>query len=155
MSEAHDRDGRSEVEHVFELAVALVEGMDRGLSEHGLSRARAEVLWALGRCGPVTQRQLAETLLCSPRNVTTLLDALEANELVRRTRHPDDRRAVLVELTNRGAHTAEQLRIASAGFAVRLFDDLPPHDEAAFHRVVQLLLHRMRPTETTTRSVVS
>ena len=39
------------LERLFELAVVLAEAMDRGLAERGLTRARAEVLWRLGRNG--------------------------------------------------------------------------------------------------------
>jgi hypothetical protein len=76
----------------FELSVLLADGMDRGLAEQGLTRPRAEVIWRLQRGGPATQRELSEALRCSPRNVTGLVDALEAAGLVTRSAHPTDGR---------------------------------------------------------------
>jgi DNA-binding MarR family transcriptional regulator len=42
--------------------------------------------------------------------VSGLLDSLERQGRVRRTEHPDDRRRVLVEITERGRQVAEQFR---------------------------------------------
>ena len=52
--------------------------------ERGLTRARAAVIWQLQERGPVTQRTLSQALRVSPRNVTGLLDALEAGGYVTR-----------------------------------------------------------------------
>ena len=54
------------LERLFELALVLAEAMERGLAERGLTRARAEVLWRLGRQSPVTQRELSQALQCTP-----------------------------------------------------------------------------------------
>ena len=69
---------------LFELTVRLGEEMEKGLVERGLTRARAAVIWQLHQRGPVTQRTLSQALRVSPRNVTGLLDALEAGGYVTR-----------------------------------------------------------------------
>ena len=48
--------------------------------------------------GPVIMRNPGEELGVTPRNVTKLVDELEAEDLVRRLPHPSDQRATLVEL---------------------------------------------------------
>jgi len=78
-----------------------------------LSTARAEIVWRIGRHGPMTQRQLSEALRCTPRNVTGLVDALEDLGLVARAPHPNDRRATLVTLTDPGVSAVRQW---SAGY---------------------------------------
>jgi DNA-binding MarR family transcriptional regulator len=80
--------------------------MERRLGELGLTPARAEVLWLLNRGGPLTQRQLSQTLRCTPRNVTGLVDPLEAAGFATRNPHPTDRRATLVTLTDHGRAVA-------------------------------------------------
>src|SRR5260221_10553590 len=90
------------LERLFELAVLLVDAMEGGLSARGLTRARAELIWRLQRQSPMTQRELSRVLRCTPRNVTGLVDALQADGFVTRGPHPTDRRATLVELTERG-----------------------------------------------------
>jgi DNA-binding MarR family transcriptional regulator len=113
---------------LFELAVLLTEAMDRTLSGHGLTTARAEVIWALDRGGPMTQRELSEILRCTPRNVTGLLDALEAAGFVERGSHPTDRRATLVTLTARGTEMAAAWREEHERFAELLLGDAPDLD---------------------------
>ncbi|MEL7477180.1 MAG: MarR family transcriptional regulator, partial [Cyanobacteria bacterium J06555_12] len=48
--------------------------------------------------GPVTPKALAKSLGLTSGSVTSLLDRLEAREFIGRTSHPEDRRALLVEL---------------------------------------------------------
>jgi DNA-binding MarR family transcriptional regulator len=74
----------------------------------GLNYPRLRLLELLHCRGPHMMRELADELGVSPRNMTAAVDALEADALVRRTAHPSDRRATLVELTEDGFHAAEQ-----------------------------------------------
>src|SRR5919106_6426187 len=66
------------------------------LQNTGLTYARIRLLNALNRKGPQIMSALGDELFVSPRNVTVLVDALEANGLVRRPPHPTDRRALLL-----------------------------------------------------------
>ncbi len=64
-------------------------------------------VWLLHQNGPSTQRELAEALGVSARNVTGLVDALVETGFVRRGPHPTDRRATLVSLTDPGPRVAD------------------------------------------------
>jgi DNA-binding MarR family transcriptional regulator len=90
------------MDRLFDLAVVLGDLMDRRLAGHGLTPARAELIWLLHHGGPRTQRELSQALKCTPRNVTGLVDALEVAGFVARSRHPTDRRATVVALTVQG-----------------------------------------------------
>src|SRR5260221_14345721 len=90
------------MDQLFDLAVVLGEVMSNRLAEHGLTPARAEVLWVLHGTGPRTQRELSRILKCTPRNVTGLVDALQAAGFAERTAHPTDRRAFMVRLSEHG-----------------------------------------------------
>jgi len=79
------------------------------LERRGLTTARTHLLWVLFHGGPATQVQLAEAIGVTPRNVTALVDALEATDFARRQPHPTDRRAVLVHLTERGLSIMETM----------------------------------------------
>jgi len=100
--------------------------------------------------GPCTQQALASALNVTPRNVTGLVDALEAGGFVERRQHPNDRRATLVTLTKLGSTTtAEMVRgrelIASqlvAGFGEDQLDRLSRDLDAIAYR-----LHEMVNTE--------
>jgi DNA-binding MarR family transcriptional regulator len=76
--------------------------VDTGTERRGLTHARAAVLMALHRDGSLTGVDLAKRFEVTPRNVTALVDALEAQGLVTREPHPIDRRAVLLATTRAG-----------------------------------------------------
>ncbi|MEV5436319.1 MarR family transcriptional regulator [Streptomyces sp. NPDC052682] len=67
-------------------------------ARQGLNATEEKTLDYLERNGPLTAKELAELTGLAPASVTGLLDRLEAKGFVRRTRHPTDKRRVLVEL---------------------------------------------------------
>ncbi|GAA1831443.1 MarR family transcriptional regulator [Actinomadura chokoriensis] len=131
------------LEKLFSLAVVTHQYMEAGMAARGLSRARATVLWNLNERGPMTQRALADAIGVSPRNVTGLVDALEADGFVTRGRHPDDRRATLVALTGKGTTTMDGLRGEYDEGAARLFDGIAASDLEGFVATVDHLLLRL------------
>jgi DNA-binding MarR family transcriptional regulator len=144
----NDVDTESAVAHealmrLFQLTVVLGEEMEKGLVERGLTRARAAVIWQLHERGPVTQRTLSQALRVSPRNVTGLLDALEAGGYVTRGRHPTDRRATLVSLTDQGAAAAARLHADYQMGARVLLGGVSAADLAAFVSVLDHVLDRL------------
>jgi DNA-binding MarR family transcriptional regulator len=132
------------LERLFELAVVMGDVMDSGLSAPGLSRARAEVVWHLHHHGSATQRELSQALRCTPRNVTGLIDALEAADFVARGPHPTDRRATLVTLTDHGAATANAWSKGYRTAAGELFHEVPEADLAAFVATMDHVLGHLR-----------
>lgn len=135
------------LDQLFELSLTLAGLVERWLSEHGLTRARAHVLWLLRHYGPVTQRMLAQALGVTPRNVTGLLDALEASGHVARTAHPTDRRATLVTLTSTGNAATAALQAGHREFARVLFGDIPGTDLSRFSAVADHVITRLRDTD--------
>jgi DNA-binding MarR family transcriptional regulator len=131
------------VEQLFEVTVLLGDAMQRGLAGRGLTLARAELLWRLQRRGPATQRALSEDLRCTPRNVTGLVDALEAAGLVVRRAHPTDRRATLVTLTDGGAQLAAPMDAGHPALGRELFDDFSEDELRAFARGMDRILERI------------
>jgi DNA-binding MarR family transcriptional regulator len=135
---------REALMRLFELTVRLGEEMEKGLVERGLTRARAAVIWQLHERGPVTQRTLSEALRVSPRNVTGLLDALEAGGYVTRGRHPTDRRATLVTLTDQGTTAAARLHADYQMGARVLLGGVSAADLTTFVSVLDHVLDRLR-----------
>jgi DNA-binding MarR family transcriptional regulator len=76
-----------------------------------IANSRAYIIWLLRHWGPVTQRTLADALGVTPRNVTGLVDALQASGYVVRAVHPTDRRAILVTLTAVGVTAAGETAV--------------------------------------------
>jgi len=101
MSSRADR-RRQAMDQVMEVFGRLRVLVDTGTERRGLTHARAAVLMALHRDGSLTGVDLAKRFDVTPRNVTALVDALEAQGLVTREPHPLDRRALLVAPTRAG-----------------------------------------------------
>jgi DNA-binding MarR family transcriptional regulator len=107
-------------------SLMMADDMDKGLAKRGLTRTRAKALWEIAHRTPVTQRDLAEALKVSPRNVTTLVDALEKDGFVLRKDHPTDRRAVVLDLSEKGSRAVSKMKREAHRFAQDLFGNLEP-----------------------------
>lgn len=77
----------------------------------GLNPTDSKALSLLGETGPVPAGRLAELLDLTTGAVTGVLDRLEEAGLVRRESDTEDRRRVLVVLSEKGAGVAEGARI--------------------------------------------
>jgi DNA-binding MarR family transcriptional regulator len=108
------------------VAMRRLRGRQSQWRDGRLSYAQMNLLFGLDCEHPVSARDLAETAVLSPATVTQMLEALEAEGLVRRERSADDRRVVLTRLTEHGeelmgAHRAEMQRRWRTALAA--FDD--------------------------------
>jgi DNA-binding MarR family transcriptional regulator len=128
---------------LFAASIAMGEDMTRGLEARGLTRTRATALWTMARHGPLTQREAADILRVTPRNVTKLVDALERDGFVTRTAHADDRRAVLVRLTRKGKAATARMDTEADAFAQDLFGDLRADDLATLVRILDSVIDRV------------
>ena len=72
------------------------------LSEENLTISQFGVLEAVYHLGPLNQKTLAEKLLKSGGNITLVIDNLEKCDFVERQQDPNDRRAMLIHLTEKG-----------------------------------------------------
>jgi DNA-binding MarR family transcriptional regulator len=131
------------LERIFRLTVVMADAMAEDLAQRGLTRARATLMARLHASGPVTQRVLADDLRVSPRNVTDLVNALEADGFVNRAPHPTDGRAFLVTLTTDGRRAAESLADAQRRLAHFLFAGVRAADRAQFGALLEELLQRL------------
>jgi DNA-binding MarR family transcriptional regulator len=73
----------------------------------GLSFARIRAVRRVAR-NPMSMSELAAALDIDPPNATTVVDDLESLGLARRRPHPADRRAKLVEATQKGKQAARK-----------------------------------------------
>ena len=118
------------LDQLLTVTALLNEDMSRSFTGTPLTMSRTHLLWQLDRSGPSTQQSLAEALKVSARNVSGLVDALEASGYVLREPHPYDRRAVQVTLTEQGTHAMEQMAHQHVQLAGQLIEGLE-NDEAA------------------------
>lgn len=146
-SEHNTRIRRESLSYLLLVTYVMAEDSRRGLAERGLTKARAELIWTLGERQPLTQRELAALLRVTPRNITTLIDALEATGFVRRDEHPTDRRASAVVLTAQGKKSLAGLQADYAMLADLLFRGISKEDLRVFSRVARLAATRLQAAQ--------
>lgn len=103
--------GLMRVQQIVQAAV------DTALKPHGLTFARYEalVLLTFARSASLPMRVMGERLQLHPTSVTNIVDRLEKDGLVKRVRHPTDRRTTLIEITEDGRQRREQATTAVTG----------------------------------------
>jgi len=75
---------------------------DEMLGELGLTARAVGILTMVLEREPMTQRALGASIGVDKSTMVGLLDELEGKGLVRRSRHPQDRRAFMIEPTDAG-----------------------------------------------------
>lgn len=79
----------------------ILSEMGRWLRPDGLAPTTAQIIAIIEGAGePLPPHVISDRLLVTRGTVTSLLDTLEKRGLVRRRPHPEDRRKLLVEITD-------------------------------------------------------
>jgi DNA-binding MarR family transcriptional regulator len=118
------------------------------LHESGVTPARVRLLAVLADGPPATMTVLSNELHVSPRNITTLVDALELEKLVRRTSHPTDRRATIVELTDRGAELCQSIWGQHLDGAGKVFSAISADEQVALLSTITHLNNALQSKST-------
>jgi DNA-binding MarR family transcriptional regulator len=120
---AHAAAGMAAVTSIMRAQQIVLGRVDAVLRPLGLTFARYELLMLLefSSAGSLPMRVIGERLQVHPTSVTSAVDRLETDGLVRRAAHPDDRRAVLVEILPGGREVAAQ---ATERLNEEVFEDL-------------------------------
>ena len=97
------------------------------------------VLEALYHLGPMSQRDLAEKLLKSTGNMTSVLKTMERHDLIQRERSEVDNRYMKVRLTDTGETLIAGIFPAHVGRIVAEMAALTPNEQAALGRLCRKL----------------
>src|SRR5690348_2652947 len=132
----------------FESALALMSVLDAELErDAGIPMRSYDVLVHLedARDG-VRMNELAERILYSKSGFTRVVDRLEAEGLVRRVRPENDRRSILVVLTEQGRELLERARASHRRSIEQHFArHLSDADVKALTRALEKLSAHVRP----------
>jgi DNA-binding MarR family transcriptional regulator len=92
---------------------------------------------------PIMPSQISERTFRSSATITSILDTLEHQGWVRRMSNPDDRRSVLVEITDEGRARADQFLPGVHNLEKVLIADLTPSERAKLMKLLATVLHRI------------
>lgn len=116
----------------------------------GLTVPQFGALECLGHLGPLTIGQLCRKQLVSGGNMTVVVDNLEKDGLVERTRTKEDRRVVHVHLTPKGKRLFDQIFVQHAHRVAELAAVLSETEQEELGRLARklgtaLLASRQKP----------
>lgn len=132
-------------ETVFLSVARTFEHMNQKVAEflrpYGLSPTQYNVLRILRGAGPVgvTCSQAAERMLNRDPDITRLMDRLEQRSLVARERSTQDRRVVLVRISEEGLTLLKQIDEPLQGFHQEVTKGLAPERLQALIDTLELI----------------
>ena len=111
----------------------------RAFAPLDVTPGQVRALRVLTHHGEMRMSALSEHLRIAPRSGTEVADDLERRGLVRRRPDPDDRRAVLVALTDEGVRVADRVRAARDAEGDAYFAVLAEADRRELARILRVL----------------
>jgi DNA-binding MarR family transcriptional regulator len=105
----------------------------------GIAPARLSALSVLVFGGPISLNGLASAEQVRPPTMSRIVDALEAEGLVRRRTNEQDRRAVVIEATEKGAAILRQGRKRRVQFLARHLSRLSEAERRQIENAVQAI----------------
>lgn len=118
---------------------SLSSRLHQTLARSGLTPGQFGILEALHHIGPMSQTEIGRKLLRSNPNITTVIDNLEKDGLVRRERQSNDRRVVLVSLTPKGRAMIRRIFPAHVGRITELLSVLTATEQEEMGRLARKL----------------
>jgi DNA-binding MarR family transcriptional regulator len=110
------------------------------LSKLGIDKTSMTLLSALTTVGPVRSNALAEAVYSDPSTISRQVAGLVKDELIERRADPDDGRASLLAVTDKGRELLEaRHHQRSCGFA-RMLAHWPPEDRERFADLLERFL---------------
>jgi len=105
----------------------------------GISMAQLHILYTLQRGGEMPMSRLAEVLHVSLSNATGLIDRIEERGFIERTRVPEDRRVVVIRVTETGRRMLEEVDAISSDLLRSVFARIGPTQVAGVGRAFAAL----------------
>ncbi|APO73169.1 MarR family transcriptional regulator PecS [Rhizobium etli 8C-3] len=125
------------------LSTHLGREVEQVLLQHGLSSSAFDVLATLRRSGKpyrLSPGDLLAMTMVSSGTMTNRIDQLEKSGFVERVLNPDDRRSVLIALTENGFAAVETAAGAHVANQQRLIEGLSDKDKAALDALLRKFL---------------
>jgi MarR family 2-MHQ and catechol resistance regulon transcriptional repressor len=107
--------------------------------EFGLTESQLAVLEVVFHLGPLPQGEVCRKILRSGSNVTTVVDNLERDGLVRRERDRTDRRIQIIHLTEKGRELLARALPVHVDRVTRTMAALDPDEQRELGRLCRKL----------------
>jgi DNA-binding MarR family transcriptional regulator len=105
-----------------------------------LTMAQVKVLFLLHHEGPLRAGRIAATLDVKLPTITSTVDALVDHGLVQREHDAEDRRLVIIRLTDQGSALIERLQQGRQARLIALLEQMTPQEIAALEHGLQAIV---------------
>lgn len=109
------------------------------ITKYGLTEPQFGVLECLGHLGQLSIGELKRKQLVSAGNMTVVVDNLEKGGLVERSREPNNRRVVKVQLTAKGVKKFDEIFLMHAKYITNLTSLLTINEQTDLSRLLKKL----------------
>jgi DNA-binding MarR family transcriptional regulator len=110
----------------------------------GLTGPQLTVIKILAQLGDLSLSSLSERIRAQNSTVTGIIDRMEREELVRRERSAEDRRIVLIRLTEKGQRLASEISLEPMEIFRQALESIPRRDVDELFRVLDAVQERVR-----------
>lgn len=131
------------------LSAHLSAEMTKTFAKHGLNAASFDVLATLLRSGEphaLSPNDLLATMMVTSGTMTNRIDQLEKEGLVARVQNPNDKRSVLVQLTNIGREKIDCAVTDHVDTQKRLMEGFPEEARKSLNELLQNYLNEIDKT---------
>lgn len=138
-----DTSGMSVIGRISRSSRYVDQHLTKNFAKFGLNRGEFDVLATLRRYGesyPMTPTELLSALMLSSGAMTNRLDRLEQSGYIERKSHPEDRRGVLVVLTDEGKRKIDEVVLAHTEFEKELLASLTTAEQEQLAELIRKLL---------------
>ncbi|MBI5094037.1 MAG: MarR family transcriptional regulator [Candidatus Hydrogenedentes bacterium] len=125
------------------LGKAMYRRAEKFFAAYDVTPSQFDILTVLSEEGMIPLNRLSESLCCACSNITGIVDRLERDGLVKRERSQEDRRVILLGLTQKGQDLWKTVpRDGCCGFQ---FDTiLNEHEQSELRRILEKLISGMQ-----------
>lgn len=112
---------------------------EKMLKPSGLTLEQFHILKNMSHQAGLSQRELGEIVNKSPANITRILDRLQSKSLITRKENPNDRRASLVFLTDKGHLLISEVFGTLESFSMKVSQGINEQEQ----EIVKKVLNKM------------
>jgi len=120
------------------------EAFGRKLEGSGITRIQWISMYYINEFENISQRELSNLMCVKDSSIGRLIDRLERDGIVIRTRSTEDRRVITLALSDEGQHQFETLLPLGMEFNNQLIKNIPEKDLETFENVLKTMLSNIQ-----------
>ena len=108
------------------------------------SKNEVMIFWLLYRKGEANMTEIAEYIHVPLNTATGIIDKMEKQEFITRNRSKEDKRVVIIELTEKGNMQVQALADEITYYATRIIASFSKEEMELFYKMAQQTMHVLK-----------